>query len=199
MFMHHRFVPGLAIHSYMVGDEKTKKCAVIDPTRDIDEYISIAKTEGLRIAHILETHVHADFVSGARELKARLGGTPQVHSSGLGGKQWTPPYADHVVTDGHEFREWPAWVGFTPASFAYPILGFAGCLQFFTATFHGDLEEVESLRDAGLRDEREQEAAQGLARDTLEDGSSGDVGAGPSAPIPAQQPARQVRDGAAIS
>lgn len=104
MFMHHRFVPGLAIHSYMVGDEKTKECAVIDPTRDIDEYIAIAKTEGLRIAHILETHVHADFVSGARELKARLGGTPQVHSSGLGGKQWTPPYADHVVTDGHELR-----------------------------------------------------------------------------------------------
>jgi hydroxyacylglutathione hydrolase len=104
MFMHHRFVPGLAIHSYMVGDEKTKECAVIDPTRDIDEYVAIAKAEGLRIAHILETHVHADFVSGARELKARLSGAPQVHSSGLGGKAWTPPYADHVVTEGHEVR-----------------------------------------------------------------------------------------------
>ena len=104
MFLHHRFVPGLAIHSYIVGDERTKQCAVIDPTRDVDDYVSIAKAEGLHIAHILETHVHADFVSGARELKDRLLGKPQVHASSLGGKAWLPPYADHAVTDGHEFR-----------------------------------------------------------------------------------------------
>ena len=77
MFFHQRFIPGLAIASYMVGDEKTKRCAVIDPTRDVDEYIGIASDEGLRITHILETHVHADFVSGSAELKARLGGEPR--------------------------------------------------------------------------------------------------------------------------
>ena len=42
-----------------------------------------------------------------------------------------------------EQREWPAWVGFTAASMPYPVLGFAGFLQFFTATFHGEREEVE--------------------------------------------------------
>lgn len=47
------------------------------------------------------------------------------------------------VTDGKEQREWPAWVGFTPAKLQSPLLGFAGFLQFFTATFHGDREEVE--------------------------------------------------------
>ena len=47
------------------------------------------------------------------------------------------------ITDGKEYREWTGWVGFTPALLRYPILGFAGCLQFFTATFHGDREEVE--------------------------------------------------------
>jgi hypothetical protein len=47
------------------------------------------------------------------------------------------------LTDGQEMREWPAMVGFTPARIAYPMLGFAGCLQFFTTTFHGDREEVE--------------------------------------------------------
>ena len=41
MFFHQRFVPGLAIYSYMVGDEKSKRCAVIDPTRDVDEYLEI--------------------------------------------------------------------------------------------------------------------------------------------------------------
>ncbi|SRR5579884_4092109 len=46
------------------------------------------------------------------------------------------------ITDGVERREWPAWVGFTPAVHR-PLLGFAGFLQFFTATFRGDREEVE--------------------------------------------------------
>jgi hypothetical protein len=47
------------------------------------------------------------------------------------------------VTDGQEQREWLAWVGFTPAKLQSPLLGFAGFLQFFTATFRGDREEIE--------------------------------------------------------
>lgn len=104
MFMYQRFIPGLAIASYMVGDEKVKEVAVIDPTRDVDEYIEIAKREGLRITHVLETHVHADFVSGSAELKARLKGEPHIHASGMGGKEWTAAYADHGVKDGDELR-----------------------------------------------------------------------------------------------
>lgn len=47
------------------------------------------------------------------------------------------------MTDGLEQREWPAIIGFTPAKLVYPSLGFAGVLQFFTTTFHGDREEVQ--------------------------------------------------------
>jgi hypothetical protein len=47
------------------------------------------------------------------------------------------------LAQGRERREWRAWIGFTPAHLFRPVLGFAGCLQFFTATFHGDREEVE--------------------------------------------------------
>ena len=47
------------------------------------------------------------------------------------------------VTDQREQYEWRAWVGFTPAPLRHALLGFAGFLQFFTATFHGDREEVE--------------------------------------------------------
>lgn len=47
------------------------------------------------------------------------------------------------MTDGKEQRQWPAWVGFTPAHLQSPLLGFAGFLQFFTATFSDDREEVE--------------------------------------------------------
>ena len=102
MFFHQRFIPGLAIASYIVGDTKSRRVAVIDPTRDIDEYIQIADREGLRITDIVETHVHADYVSGSAELKARLREKPVVHCSGCGGKQWVPPHADQVASDGHE-------------------------------------------------------------------------------------------------
>ncbi|SRR5579883_455549 len=47
------------------------------------------------------------------------------------------------ITDGVEQRDWPVWVGFTPVPLNQPLLGFAGFLQFFTATFHGDYEKVE--------------------------------------------------------
>ena len=104
MFFQRRTVSGLAIHSYVVGDENTKECVVIDPVRDVEEYITISQQNGLEIKHILETHVHADYVSGAVELKARLNDIPVIHCSGMGGENWTPSYADHVVQDGDEFK-----------------------------------------------------------------------------------------------
>lgn len=100
MFFHRRTIPGLAIYSYMVGDEVTKRCAVIDPVRDVDPYIEIAEKNGMHISDILETHVHADFLSGSKELKSRLKGAPQIHCSGMGGADWTPKYADRVVENG---------------------------------------------------------------------------------------------------
>src|SRR5690606_30038250 len=102
MLLYQRFVPGLAIASYLVGDEQTGEAAVIDPTRDVDDFIQFARDNDLDIHHILETHVHADFVVGSRELKARLHDRPAIHSSGMGGADWTPPYADRVVSDGDE-------------------------------------------------------------------------------------------------
>lgn len=52
------------------------------------------------------------------------------------------------LTDGQEMREWPAVVAFTPARLVYPMLGFAGCLQFFDATFRGAAEVVELTANA---------------------------------------------------
>ena len=64
---------GLAQLSYLVGDDAAGTAAVIDPRRDVDAYLDAARRHGVRIAHIIETHIHADFVSGARELAARTG------------------------------------------------------------------------------------------------------------------------------
>jgi hydroxyacylglutathione hydrolase len=100
VFLHQRFVPGLAIYSYVIADEKTNECAIVDPTRDVDDVVDLVRREGFRVQHILETHVHADFVSGARELKARLHDEPRIWCSGLAGPDWTPAYRDEVVTQG---------------------------------------------------------------------------------------------------
>ena len=57
--------------SYLVASEETRQAVVIDAERDIDQYVGIAKGLGLRLTHALDTHLHADFVSGARELAAQ--------------------------------------------------------------------------------------------------------------------------------
>jgi hydroxyacylglutathione hydrolase len=64
--------PGLAQLSYIVGDDSAGVAAVIDPRRDIEIYLQRARQLGLRLTHAIETHIHADFVSGARELQASL-------------------------------------------------------------------------------------------------------------------------------
>lgn len=66
-------VPGLAHYSYAVGCEGAGTLAIVDPERDVGRYVAFARRRGMRITHVLETHVHADFASGAKELAARAG------------------------------------------------------------------------------------------------------------------------------
>src|SRR5580704_877154 len=67
------FLGCLAHASYLIGSEGV--AAVIDPQRDVDIYIDAAREKGLKIGHIVETHLHADFVSGHQELAERTGAT----------------------------------------------------------------------------------------------------------------------------
>ena len=67
------FTEGVAHLSYLIGDKATGKAAVIDPRRDVDVYIELARKHKLSITHALETHIHADLVSGCRELADRTG------------------------------------------------------------------------------------------------------------------------------
>lgn len=64
---------GLSQYSYAVGCKAAGAVAIVDPRRDVDVYLDWARTHGVRIAYVLETHIHADFASGARELAARVG------------------------------------------------------------------------------------------------------------------------------
>ena len=73
-------VEGIAQLSYLVGDD-TGVAVVIDPRRDVDIYLQMARSLGVRITHIIENHIHADFVSGSHELKARTGAPIYVGKS----------------------------------------------------------------------------------------------------------------------
>jgi len=72
MFVQQFFVKGLAHSSYLLGGNR--KCAIVDPRRDVDMYLEAAKDMGMKITHILETHLHADFISGHLDLAEKTGG-----------------------------------------------------------------------------------------------------------------------------
>ena len=67
MFFRQVFEPNLAQYAYIIGCQRTGEAVVVDPQRDINRYLEIAKTEGLKISAVAETHIHADYLSGARE------------------------------------------------------------------------------------------------------------------------------------
>lgn len=82
----------LAQASYLVGSPDTGEALVIDPARHVEPYLQAARQEGLRITQVTETHIHADFVSGSRELAARTGA--RLYLSGMGGEDWSYAFAD---------------------------------------------------------------------------------------------------------
>ena len=75
MLIHQMQIESLGNSSYIVGSQDAGVCAIVDPVRDVDIYIDKAQQLGMRITHTVETHVHNDFLSGSRELAARIGVT----------------------------------------------------------------------------------------------------------------------------
>lgn len=91
MFFKQFYDQPLAQASYLIGCQATGEAIVVDPLRDPAPYLQVAKAEGLRITHVTETHIHADFVSGARELRAATGA--QLYLSAEGGTDWQYAFA----------------------------------------------------------------------------------------------------------
>ncbi len=81
MYLKQFFVEGLGCASYLVGCEGEGVAAVIDPDRDVGRYLQAAEARGLTITHIIETHLHADHVSGNTDLAARTGAQIYVHEA----------------------------------------------------------------------------------------------------------------------
>lgn len=171
------FEPKLAQYAYLVGCQKSGEALLIDPLRDIDQYVAAAEAEGLRITAVAETHIHADFLSGAREFAERFG--TRVYLSDEGGPEWASDWARggaYDVTflkDGDTFSIGNIEIravhtpGHTPEHMSYVVIdrGSGATTPIGVATgdfvFVGDLGRPDLLEQAaGLHGVQEPSARQ---------------------------------------
>ncbi|HYW50687.1 MAG TPA: MBL fold metallo-hydrolase [Gemmatimonadaceae bacterium] len=164
----------LAQASYLIGCQKTGEAIVIDANRDVAQYVAAAAEEGVRVTHVTETHIHADFVSGSRELAQRTGA--RLLLSDEGGADWKYEFAasanatllhDHdtfmignlrfevLHTPGHTPEHIAFLVTDTPASASAPIGVVTGDFLFVGDVGRPDLLEkaahMAGTMEAGAR------------------------------------------------
>ena len=169
MYFQHVYDKTLAQASYFIGCQKAGVAMVIDPKRDVDTYLEIAKQNNMTITHVAETHIHADFLSGARELAALTGA--KMYLSDEGGPDWQYQFPHEGVKDGDVIKvgnltfEVIHTPGHTPESISFlltdhpasnkPVMLFTGDFVFVGDIGRPDLLEkaagLVGTQDAGAR------------------------------------------------
>jgi hydroxyacylglutathione hydrolase len=99
MFVERLYHQGLAQASYLLGCQASGEALVVDPNRHIEQYPALAARHGLRLTAVTETHIHADYVSGARELAASTGATLYLSAAG------TPEWQYAFLREGRPLRD----------------------------------------------------------------------------------------------
>lgn len=170
MLLRYFYNEKLAHASYLLGCQATGEALVLDPGRDIEPYVCAAEAQGLRIVGAAETHIHADFVSGARELAERTrtadGPTAVLYLSDEGDENWKYQYLDgykHVLLkDGNSFKignirlEVMHTPGHTPEHISFLVTDTAGAdrpMGIFTGdfVFVGDVGRPDLLEKAAAQ------------------------------------------------
>ncbi|MBA3316634.1 MAG: MBL fold metallo-hydrolase [Gemmatimonadales bacterium] len=177
MLVHRFWDPKLAQAGYLIGCSEAREALVIDATRDIDQYLAHAAALNLRIAHVTETHIHADFVSGSRELAATAGA--KLYLSDEGGTDWRYDFAasDSAVglLDGGGFTLGRVGVtvhhtpGHTPEHLTFLITDGAAATEPIAAVtgdfvFVGDVGRPDLLERAARVEGTAESAARTLFR-----------------------------------
>ena len=121
MILHQFYLQCLAHASYVIADEATRIAAVVDPQRDIDRYLSFADAHGLRIAHVVLTHLHADFVAGHLELRDRAGATIYLGAAATAEYAFTPLHDGDRVDLGRVRLQAIETPGHTPESISIAV------------------------------------------------------------------------------
>jgi len=170
MFFEQIYDKTLAQASYLIGCQVSKEAIVIDPKRDVDTYLEIAKANNLNITHVAETHIHADFLSGSRELVALTGA--KLFLSDEGGENWQYEFPHiglkqgDVIKIGNLTLETLHTPGHTPESISFlltdhpatnkPVMLFTGDFVFVGDVGRPDLlEEAAGLvgtKDIGAKE-----------------------------------------------
>jgi glyoxylase-like metal-dependent hydrolase (beta-lactamase superfamily II) len=116
MILKQFYLPCLAHASYIVGDEASGTAAVVDPQRDIDQYVAFAAEHGLQIKHVFLTHLHADFIAGHLELRDRVGARIYLGAAAKAGYAFTPMHDGDVLEFGRVRLKIMETPGHTPES-----------------------------------------------------------------------------------
>lgn len=170
MFFQQIYDKTLSQASYFIGCQVSKEALVIDAQRDVDIYLKIATQQGMRITHVAETHIHADFLAGSRELTALTGA--RLYLSDEGGTDWQYEF-DHiglkdndVIRLGNLSLEIIHTPGHTPESISFllrdhaatdePVMIFTGDFLFVGDVGRPDLLEIT----AGKQGAKEQGASE---------------------------------------
>ncbi|MBX3433742.1 MAG: MBL fold metallo-hydrolase [Pirellulales bacterium] len=153
MLLKYFYDQALAHASYMVGCQKTGEAIVVDPGRDVEPYLQAAQAEGLRIVAATETHIHADFVSGSRELADRVGA--RLYLSDEGPADWKYAYASQydakLVKEGDAIAVGNVKLavlstpGHTPESISFLLTDEGGGATAPMGIFTGDFVFVGSI------------------------------------------------------
>ncbi|MDC0936479.1 rhodanese-like domain-containing protein [Pirellulales bacterium] len=161
MLLKYFYDQALAHASYMVGCQRAKVAVIVDPARDIDQYLEMAEQEGLKVIAAAETHIHADYVSGARELADRVGA--KLVLSDEGPADWKYLFADQydhqLVKDGDSFMignikfDILHTPGHTPESISFLLTDQGGKADKPMGIFTGDFVFVGSIGRPDLLEE----------------------------------------------
>lgn len=153
MLLRYFYDEKLAHASYVVGCQAKGEAVVVDPMRNIKPYIELAQKENMKIVGALETHIHADFVSGSRELADHCGAT--LYISDEGGADWTYENIEHLncrlLKDGDEFKignlifETLHTPGHTPESISFLLTDRGGVADKPMGIFTGDFVFVGDI------------------------------------------------------
>jgi glyoxylase-like metal-dependent hydrolase (beta-lactamase superfamily II)/rhodanese-related sulfurtransferase len=156
MLLRHLFIEKIAHSSYILSG--SKNCAVIDPQRDVEVYTKAARAQGVKVTHILQTHLHADFVSGHMELAAKTGATIYVAKSA----QCTFEHVPLVEGDVIELEDMRLQVletpGHTPEHLSYVVVDTSRS-ESPVGVFVGDTLFVGDVGRPDLFPDRAQELA----------------------------------------
>ncbi len=151
----------LAHASYMVGCQRSQTALIVDPGRDITPYLAAAAKEGFTVSAVAETHIHADYVSGARELAEQAGA--KLYVSDEGPAEWKYEYLEsyqhQLLKDGDTFKVGKIKLqtlhtpGHTPESISFLLTDEGGGANEPMGIFTGDFVFVGSIGRPDLLEE----------------------------------------------